>query len=76
MAYDTIIVMTKNKTTEKKVAKPTEKKVVIKQRQYKVLVLNNTLVEGRFCTAGTTVVVSKDYYERVKAERDNQLKII
>jgi len=47
-----------------------------KKRQYKVLVLSCTFVEGRIRTAGSTVRVSKDYYDRVAKEQDNQLQII
>jgi hypothetical protein len=47
-----------------------------KKRQYKVLVLSNTFVEGRLRSAGDEVKVSKEYYDRVAKERDNQLQII
>jgi len=47
-----------------------------KKRQYKVLVVSNARVNGVFYTKGNTVVVPKEYYDRVVTEKDCQLKAL
>ena len=54
----------------------TKKQKKRQYRQYKVLVLENTYVDGVFYSKGETVKVSKDYYNRVQAEGDRQLKVL